>query len=85
VTSFGVCGHKATILPFLISGYFFAGNLKVNSATVVPGAADGSVTNGVVHAIDTVLIPPALQQILDQLTPRSSDGGDMRLLFNMLG
>jgi len=36
------------------------GKLKVNDATVIPLGADGSVTNGVVHAIDTVLIPPGL-------------------------
>lgn len=31
--------------------------IKVNSATVLEGGADGSVTNGVVHAVDTVLFP----------------------------
>jgi len=28
---------------------------------VVAGGADGSVTNGVVHAIDTVLLPPSMR------------------------
>lgn len=41
-------------------------SLKVNDATVIPLGADGSVTNGVVHAIDSVLLPPALR-----LAPRN--------------
>ncbi|GFR93163.1 fasciclin, partial [Elysia marginata] len=32
--------------------------VKVNNARVV--YADGSITNGVVHVIDTVLLPPSL-------------------------
>nr|KAG5711389.1 hypothetical protein BaRGS_006086 [Batillaria attramentaria] len=35
------------------------GTVKLNNnVKVVAGGADGSVTNGVVHAIDTVLMPP---------------------------
>lgn len=34
------------------------GEVRVNNARVI--VADGSVTNGVVHAIDTVLIPPGM-------------------------
>ena len=37
-----------------------AGKVLVNKATVLPYGADGSVDNGVVHAIDTVLMPPSL-------------------------
>ena len=37
-----------------------AGKVLVNEATVLPYGADGSVDNGVVHAIDTVLMPPSL-------------------------
>jgi transforming growth factor-beta-induced protein len=33
--------------------------LKVNNANVI--VADGSVSNGVIHALDTVLIPPGLE------------------------
>lgn len=32
--------------------------IKINNAQVIPNGADGSVTNGVVHAIDQVLLPP---------------------------
>ncbi|PVD25084.1 hypothetical protein C0Q70_15582 [Pomacea canaliculata] len=35
--------------------------IKVNNAKVLPGAADGSVSNGVVHAIDAVLLPPEIR------------------------
>lgn len=39
---------------------FCTGKVMVNDATVLPSGADGSVDNGVVHAIDTVLMPPSL-------------------------
>ena len=35
---------------------FFSDGVVINESKVV--YADGSVTNGVVHAIDTVLLPP---------------------------
>ncbi|XP_076469620.1 transforming growth factor-beta-induced protein ig-h3-like isoform X2 [Babylonia areolata] len=35
--------------------------VKVNNIMVQPAGVNGGVTNGVIHVIDTVLIPPSLQ------------------------
>lgn len=45
------------IIYFLL---YSTDKIKINNAFLLPEGADGSVTNGVVHAIDTVLIPPSV-------------------------
>ncbi|XP_076447294.1 transforming growth factor-beta-induced protein ig-h3-like [Babylonia areolata] len=47
--------------------------VKVNDAVILPPGVDGSVSNGVVHAIDTVLIPPSLRLHLSPLSSEQSD------------
>ena len=49
--------HHYDILMFFVS-CFPDGIVKVNDATVV--FADASTSNGVIHVIDTVLMPPEM-------------------------
>ncbi|KAL8621820.1 hypothetical protein ACOMHN_016306 [Nucella lapillus] len=51
-----------------------AKTVRVNDAAIMPSGVDGSVSNGVMHAIDSVLIPPSLRHQLD--SPSSSDLAD---------
>jgi len=47
------------------------GNLLINDATVI--AADVLASNGIIHVIDTVLLPPADQPAPEKETPAATD------------
>ena len=46
------------------------GSVKINNATVTQ--ADIAASNGVIHVVDTVLLPPAMSQ---QVLPKTGDAG----------
>lgn len=53
--------YSLNLLNYILSS-FVAGKVMVNNANVQE--ADLSVTNGVIHVIDTVLLPPSILQHL---------------------
>ncbi len=65
-TDLYTAGTVATLVQEPIEARLTSGGVKINDATVV--SVDIDATNGVVHAIDSVLIPPSLAGSLGSLT-----------------
>ncbi len=66
--------EAATLEGASVSVSFRNGRLRINDSAVI--GADINASNGVIHIIDTVLIPPGLK--LDGLAGGSSEGAGMR-------